>query len=89
MNDILREHLEIANKTAGTPTGLELLKLEQTPENYYAANAYLVALAYIRDLEARLTQRAVDVATLCAHRFHAEDDVDIICIDCGARTPRN
>ena len=62
MNDILREHLEVANKTAGTSTGLELLKLKQSHENYYAANTYLVALAYIRDLEARLTKRALDGA---------------------------
>jgi len=31
---------------------------------------------------------ALDAAIPCAHRFHTEDNVDFICIDCGARTPR-
>ena len=36
----------------------------------------------------RLTKRAADGATPCAHRYHAADENDFICIDCGARTPR-
>lgn len=39
--------------------------------------------------EVRPTSRAVDVASPCAHRYHAEDDNNLICIDCGATTPRN
>jgi hypothetical protein len=35
-----------------------------------------------------LTKDALDAAMPCAHRFHAEDDTDLFCIDCGAKTPR-
>ena len=38
--------------------------------------------------EHRLTKRAVDGATPCAHRFHAEDESYLYCIDCGEKTPR-
>jgi len=62
MNSILEEHLIIAKGTCGTSTGLDLLKLNHSPEHHYAANTYLVALAYIAELEARLTKRPPDGA---------------------------
>ena len=37
---------------------------------------------------AHLTKRAVDGATPCDHRFHAEDESYLYCIDCGEKTPR-
>lgn len=61
MNSILEEHLIIAKGTCGTSTGLDLLKLNHSPEHHYAANTYLVALAYIAELETRLTKRVPDV----------------------------
>ena len=61
MNSILEEHLIIAKGTCGTSTGLDLLKLNHSPEHHYAANTYLVALAYIAELETRLTKHAPDV----------------------------
>ena len=39
--------------------------------------------------EHRLTKRAVDGATPCAHRFHSEDESYLYCIDFGEKTPIN
>ena len=61
MYEVIKEHAKFA-KGEGTGVGKELLSLPNTPEYNYAANTYLTALAYIRELEERLTKRAVDVA---------------------------
>lgn len=37
---------------------------------------------------AHLTKHAQDAASPRAHRFHAEDDNFLYCIDCGEKTPR-
>lgn len=60
MYEVIQEHAKFA-KGEGTGVGKELLSLPHTPDYNYAANTYLTALAYIRELEERLTQRAADV----------------------------
>lgn len=60
MYEVIQEHAKFA-KGEGTGVGKELLSLPCTPEFNYAANTYLTALAYIRELEERLTKRAADV----------------------------
>ena len=54
MNEILKEHLEKVNGTAGTSTGLDFLQLKHESGNYYAANTYLIALKELAALRARV-----------------------------------
>ena len=61
MNEILKEHLEKVNGTAGTSTGLDFLQLKHESGNYYAANTYLIALKELAALRARVGELERDL----------------------------
>ena len=74
MNEILKEHLEKVNGTAGTSTGLDFLQLKHESGNYYAANTYLIALKELAALRARVEAAEAKVAKLFTSDAQSVDE---------------
>lgn len=60
-DDIVLAHAKKTEDGSSTGEALEFLNLPHVPENYCAANTYLMALAVIRKLQAELKDLQRDI----------------------------